>query len=241
MQKVLLKVSGVDAPGISARIMKCIQQIEGTLEDIEQVVTQGLLSLMILTKVDSKKIPDFEKNLKTELSTFSDLEIKIQTLSDQETPIADPTNRFVITVIAKSIPVDFLSPLTESIAAKKYNIDSLRKLTSSGLSTIELICSSKEKINIPQISEALVAISSKFPGVDIAIQKENLYRRSKRLIVFDMDSTLVQGEVIDELAALVGKKDEVSALTKRAMEGEIDFQESLLKRVSLLRGLTKKT
>ena len=120
------------------------------------------------------------------------------------------------------------------------NIDSIRKLSSGGLSTIELICSSKIKVNLAQETEKLLGIATRFPGADIAIQKENLYRRSKRLVVFDMDSTLIQGEVVDELAELLGKKKEVSALTKRAMEGEMDFQESLLRRVSLLKGLTRK-
>jgi phosphoserine phosphatase len=126
------------------------------------------------------------------------------------------------------------------IAGTGTNIDSLRKLSSGSLSTIELICSSSARINLAELTEKLLAVAVRFPGVDLAIQKENLYRRSKRLVVFDMDSTLIQGEVIDELAERVGKKEEVSALTKRAMEGEMDFQESLLRRVGLLKGLTRK-
>ena len=237
-QKLLLKVSGVDAPGITAAIAGCIERGGGKLLDIEQAATQGLLSLMVLVELEPQSIAAFEEHTRSSLKAYQ-LDLKFD-LIDSALIVADPADRFVATVIAEEIPAKLLAELTAKIAADKMNIDSIRKLSSSGLSTIELICSSPSKVNIAQVTEKLLAISSRFPGVDIAIQKENLYRRSKRLVVFDMDSTLIQGEVIDELADLLGKKAEVSALTKRAMEGEMDFQESLLRRVSLLKGLTRK-
>jgi phosphoserine phosphatase len=238
VQQLLLKVSGVDAPGITAAIAHCIESAGGKLLDIEQAATQGLLSLMVAVGIDSAKSTAFEQSVREELKTYR-LELKFDPIEATPT-VPDPTDRFVATVIAEEIPAKLLAELTAKIAADKMNIDSIRKLSSSGLSTIELICSSKTKVNLAQITEKLLAVSTRFPQVDIAIQRENLYRRSKRLVVFDMDSTLIQGEVIDELAELLGKKAEVAALTKRAMEGEMDFQESLLRRVSLLKGLTRK-
>jgi phosphoserine phosphatase len=89
------------------------------------------------------------------------------------------------------------------------------------------------------MKEKLLSIAAKYPSVDVAVQRENLYRRSKRLVVFDMDSTLIEGEVIDELADRLGKKEEVAAITKNAMNGGMDFQESLIRRVGLLKGLTQ--
>jgi phosphoserine phosphatase len=237
-QKLLIKVSGTDGPGITAAIVENIAHHQGKLLDIEQAVTHGLLSLMVLVELEKKSTLPFEQKVRDSLKQFS-LEIRVDPINDDRQD-TDPTNRYVITILAPEIPAPFFAELTQSLAKKGINIDSLRKLSANGLSTVEFICSSGSKFPVGELTENFLAISSKYPGVDLAIQKENLYRRSKRLVVFDMDSTLIQGEVIDELAAIMGKKEEVSALTKRAMEGEMDFQESLIRRVGLLKGLTRK-
>lgn len=237
-QQILVKVSGADSPGITAGITSCVASANGRLLDIEQAVTHGLLSLMVLVEIAKETLPAFEQELKERLTPFH-LDVKFDRLQGMPT-VPDPAARFVVTVLAGEIPAKLVAELTETIAKSGTNIDSIRKLSSGGLSTIELICSSAARVNIAGITEELLAVSCEFPGVDLAIQRENLYRRSKRLVVFDMDSTLIQGEVIDDLAHLIGKKEEVAALTKRAMEGEMDFQESLLRRVSLLRGLARK-
>jgi phosphoserine phosphatase len=237
-QQLLIKVFGIDGPGITAAIATCIDRENGKLLDIEQAATHGLLSLMVLVLVDKEHVPQFEKSIREQLKPYQ-LDVKFDLL-DGAPLVADPSERIVATVIAEEIPTRMVAELTTKLANDKMNIDSIRKLSANGLSTIELICSSKAKVNMAQTTEKLLAIARSFPGVDIAVQRENLYRRSKRLVVFDMDSTLIQGEVIDELAELLGKKKEVSALTKAAMEGEMDFQESLIRRVSLLKGLTRK-
>lgn len=193
---------------------------------------------MVLIELPASAISGFEAEVQKSLKEFS-LGLQFQRLEGPAS-VADPAARFVVTVLAPEIPTRFIAELTRVIAAASSNIDSLRKLSSGGLSTIELICSSGSRVNLIGLTEQLLVVAAEFPGVDLAIQRENLYRRSKRLVVFDMDSTLIQGEVIDELAELVGKKAEVSALTKRAMEGEMDFQESLIRRVGLLKGLTLK-
>lgn len=238
IQQLLVKISGSDGPGITAAITSCIDTEKGRLLDIEQTVTHGLLNLMILVSLDSENTASFEKRVREQLKNFH-LDLKFD-LIEGDYNVADPAERFVVTVISEEVPAKFVAELTSSIAQTGTNIDSIRKLSSGGLSTIELICSSRARVNVTQITERLLQVSSRFPGVDIAIQKENLYRRSKRLVVFDMDSTLIQGEVVDELAELLGKKAEVAALTKRAMEGEMDFQESLIRRVALLKGLSRK-
>lgn len=237
-QQLLLKVSGPDGPGITAGITACIEPEQGRLLDIEQAVTHGLLSLMVLVELPAERAAAFEAKVRENLSTFR-LDVSFQVIEGTH-QVPDPAGRFVVTIIAPEVPASLVAKLTSALADTKSNIDLIRKLSSGGLSTLELICSSQARVNLAGITESLVQVASKFPGVDIAIQRENLYRRSKRLVVFDMDSTLIQGEVIDEMAALCGKKDEVSALTKRAMEGEMDFQESILRRVSLLKGLTRK-
>jgi len=236
-QQLLIKVSGVDGPGITAAITASVADFECKLLDIEQAVTHGLLSLMVLIETDSIKVGELEADLTEKLKNFH-LDVKIDRLTGLF-KLPDPAGRFVVTVIAQEIPAPFVAKITGELASFGTNIDSLKKLSSGGLSTIELVCSSATRMNLAEVTDNLLAISKSFPGVDLAIQKETLFRRSKRLVCFDMDSTLIQGEVIDELAGLLGKKEEVAALTKRAMEGEMDFQESLLRRVALLRGLKK--
>ncbi len=237
-QQLLLKVMGADSPGITAGITACIASEEARLLDIEQAVTHGLLSLMVLVEISTNNASTFEDKIRESLAPFH-MDVKFERLQGLPT-VPDPAGRFVVTVIAEEIPALLVAELTKAIALTGTNIDSIHKLSSGGLSTIELICSSAARLNLAEITEKLLAVSCDFPGVDLAIQKENLYRRSKRLVVFDMDSTLIKGEVIDELAELLGKKEEVSLLTKRAMEGEMDFQESLLRRTSLLKGLSRK-
>ena len=232
---LLLKVSGADGPGITATIMRCLDSKRAKVLDIEQAVTHELLSLLILIEIDNSALDEIKSSLTESLKKYH-LDLSISPM-DKDYELANPEHRFVTTVIAPEIPTGFLAEITEALANSAVNIDALRKLSASGLSTIEITSSSAAKINLPNIKERLLGIAANYPGTDLAVQRENLYRRSKRLVVFDMDSTLIEGEVIDELAELVGKKAEVSALTKRAMEGEMDFQESLLRRVSLLKGL----
>ncbi len=237
MSQLLLKVSGADAPGITATIMRVLSEKEARILDIEQAVTHDLLSLLVLTELRDDASDDLKRELTDALKSYH-LDLSFSPVTG-EFELADPEHRFVATVIAHEIPTKFISDVTAALANSSINIDGLRKLSSGGLSTIEITASSASRINLPNMKEKLLGIAANFPGVDLAVQKENLYRRSKRLVVFDMDSTLTEGEVIDELAALTGKKEEVSALTKKAMEGDIDFQESLLRRVSLLKGLAR--
>ncbi len=140
-KQVLLKVSGIDAPGITAAIAACINQENTKLLDIEQAATHGLLSLMVLVELEEGHLPQFEKRVREELASFR-LDLKFDILDGAFSP-PDPTDRFVATVIAQEIPAKLLAELTNKIAADRYNIDSIRKLNSSGLSTIELICSSR--------------------------------------------------------------------------------------------------
>ena len=237
-QQLLLKVSGSDGPGITAGITACIEPEQGRLVDIEQAVTHGLLSLMVLVELPAERVPAFEQKIRDSLKSFR-LDLSFEIL-EGPTTVADPAGRFVVTVIAPEVPASLVGKIARTVADTNTNIDLIRKLSSGGLSTLEMICSTRARMNLAGLTESLLSVASQFPGVDIAIQRENLYRRSKRLVVFDMDSTLIQGEVIDEMAELLGKKPEVAALTKRAMEGEMDFQESILRRVSLLKGLTRK-
>ena len=233
--QLLIHVTGMDEPGITAVITKYFGDINARIIDIEQAVVYNYLSLHFHVKA----APDISPRIQAELARrWKDLELSIQgkpVHGQIERP--DRANRFVTTIIANDVHPRFISEITSSIASLDANIDSIRKLNNGGLETIELVCSAKGPVNLPQISGQLLGIAGSYPDVDLAVQRENLYRRSKRLIAFDMDSTLIQGEVIDELAKIHGCEEAVSKITRAAMEGKLDFKASLQERVALLKGL----
>lgn len=235
-QQYLVHVNGLDEPGITATITGYFGEIGAKLIDIEQTVVFNYLSLHFHIRA-GVNLKTLEAELGKRLAEFS-LATQVREIQGS-IAIPDPANRFVVTIIANDVHPSFIGEATAAIAEFAANIDQIRKLNSGGLETIEFVCSGSKLFSIPQISERLMTVASKYPGVDFAVQKENLYRRSKRLIAFDMDSTLIQGEVIDELAERVGFKKEVEEITREAMEGKIDFQTSLRRRVKFLKGITR--
>ena len=233
--QLLIHVTGMDEPGITAVITKYFGDINAQIVDIEQAVVYNYLSLHFHVKVAPEQGDQLKTALESRLKDFS-LSIQVKPVQGL-IELPDPANRFVATIIANDVHPRFISEITSSIASLDANIDSIRKLNNGGLETIELVCSARGPVNLPHISGKLLGICASYPDVDLAVQRENLYRRSKRLIAFDMDSTLIQGEVIDELAKIHGCEEAVSEITSAAMEGKLDFKASLQERVALLKGL----
>ncbi len=233
--QLLVHVNGQDGPGITATIMNYLDKSEMQLLDIEQAIVHQHLSLQLLVQT-SISPQQMKQDLAQYLKKFS-LHIKTEEVSGRRS-VADPANRFVTTMIADEVNPRCIAEITAAIAEFDANIETIRKLNNGGLETIELISSHKGVLDLPTITEKLLEVAGTFPDLDLAVQRENLYRRSKRLILFDMDSTLIKGEVIDMLAQQVGKEKEIKALTERAMAGEMDFKTSLLERVKALKGLT---
>ena len=236
-KQILVHVTGHDEPGITATITRYFGEINAHILDIEQAVVFHYLSLHFHLQISGMEAEELLKELTKRLSEFS-LSIQVKPV-EEGIDLADPANRFVTTIIANDVHPNFIADLTSAIASFQANIDSIRKLNNGGLETIELVCSAQTSLNLSQITERLLTIAGEYPDVDLAVQRENLYRRSKRLIAFDMDSTLVHGEVIDELAALMGCKSEVEAITREAMEGRMDFRTSLSERVKFLKGVKR--
>ena len=235
-QNFLIHINGDDEPGITASATFSFGQNDYRIMDIEQAVIMNYLSLHFLLEVkDEKNSEDIKKELEKSLSKFK-LHMRVEKI-EKKPYLANPTNRFVVTVIANYISPDFIAKLSSAIADEKANIDSIRKLNSGSLDTIEFIFFSSEPIHVENLKQSLLKISADYEDVDLAIQRENLYRRAKRLIIFDMDSTLIQNEVINELAQVLHKRKEIEVLTREAMEGRVPFEESFQKRVALLEGL----
>lgn len=237
-KQVVVMVTGRDAPGITSGLTDILNREGVKLLDIEQAVTHGLLSLSMLIEFSGEVEVGDKEILKDLLFKAKELGIDLDFfVVEGDTPLRSTSHQFAITLMSDDLQARHVAAISAVLAKRKVNIDSIRKLNEGGLFCLELITYTNSRIDVSALKDDLLKVASRFPRLDIAVQRENLYRRSKRLVVMDMDSTLIQIEVIDELAKLAGVGDQVSQITERAMRGEMDFDESLKARVGLLKGL----
>ncbi|MDG1489415.1 MAG: phosphoserine phosphatase SerB, partial [Actinomycetota bacterium] len=228
MHTVLVRVSGADELGISAELFDVLASMDAIVLDIEQVVVRRRLSLHVLIEIE-----DGDDALK-DLLLFGfkrNLQIDLEEVDDGPTEYRQP---YVITLIGEVLTPSELNAATIAIANGKGNIDRIVRLSRYPVMSYELSVSGGD---IGKVRENLMNVASSHASMDVAIQPLNLSRRAKRLVVLDVDSTLIQDEVIDLLAAQAGCLDQVAAITQLAMEGKIEFGEALRQRVALLSGL----
>lgn len=237
-KRVLVTVAGADAPGITAKLAGIIAGAGAHLRDIEQVVIQGQLTLCLVVGVDPEQghgspvVKDLLFSAK-ELGLSLDFEV----LDEQPTQSSAPSSLYAVTVIGDEVGAPALYALTRVLANFGANIESIKRLSDVTLSSLEIVVAvPKDAELVLALHKELVSVSLEV-GVDLAFQREGLTRRSKRLVVMDMDSTLIRIEVIDELARAYGVYDEVAAITTRAMLGSMPYEQSLTERVALLRGM----
>lgn len=224
---VLIRVSGQDRPGITAGLMSVLDDSDVEILDVEQVLVRGRLSLDVLISVPEGRatIKDvlffgWENGLSTEFEVVED------------DPV-EPASRSVVTLLGARIDPSTFGAVANAIAGGGGNIDRIVRLSTYPVVSFELAITDGE---LDTMRAALVEIARTHP-VDLAIQTEGINRRSKRLVMLDVDSTLIRNEMIESLAQIAGTWEEVQAITARAMEGELDFEESLRQRVRLLAGL----
>jgi len=246
---ILLKVSGQDKPGVTAGLTSILANYDAIILDIGQADIHDTLSLGILFEIKAGSTSG--PVLKDLLFKAYELEINVKftpiTIPDYEIWVkAQRKQRYIINVLGETLTAVQLSAVTKIMSDQKLNIDSIIRLTGR-VSVVEkeeyprscvqlsvtgnIVDKSKMTANFMEISGNL--------DVDISFQEDNMYRRNRRLVCFDMDSTLIQTEVIDELAELNGVGEQVRAITESAMNGEIDFSESFKKRMALLEGLSE--
>ncbi len=243
---ILVNVSGPDYPGITSKLMKILADYEVNIQDMGQAVTHGLLSLSFVldftlhTAEQSKTKKENAGVLKDLLFEANSLGLQLsykvvdQIIKDQ----SKEDEKFVVTCVSPQfITSIFISDLAKILANHHINIERIDKVSPDLFSSLEIVTSIPKSLNWDQLKEELLKVSMQHK-IDVAFLKDNVFRRNKRLIVFDMDSTLIQAEVIDELARRHGVFEEVSEITHRAMNGEMDFDQSLKERVSKLKGLS---
>ncbi len=244
----LITVSGQDAPGITSELTGTLAKANAKIRDIGQAVIHGLLSLSILFEIpesppsleNAANHPVLKDLLFRAVQLGLKLEYKVLPSSPKNTQtsaFATNPHRYVVTLLADQISANALHEVTAVLAQARFNIDLIQRLSEDEFSCVELMVSTAIPTEVLEVKKKLLEIARDH-AVDIALQKEGLFRRSKRLVVFDLDSTLIQCEVIDEFARELGVYGEVAEITERAMNGKIDFDESLRLRVSKLKGLT---
>jgi phosphoserine phosphatase len=236
--RVLVTVTGPDRTGVTATLTGILSQQGATLHDIEQVVVQGQLTLCLLIGV-----PETRDVLKELLFAAKQLDMELDfkpVPADAPSPTPQPEGRrYVITAIGPTLGAAHLHAIATALAGERANIEKIGRLSENTLASVEIHALLPPDRDSEALKRTLLAVATS-TGFDVSLQPESLFRRSKRLIVLDMDSTLIRIEVIDELARAAGVGPEVARITERAMQGEMDYDESLRQRVALLAGLDVK-
>lgn len=235
---VLVKVAGPDAPGITAALMGIVARAGAQLRDIEQVVVQGQLTLSFVVGVDPEQghgSPVIKDLLFATKELGLDLDFEV--LAEKPAGSVPPTSLYALTVIGDSVDARAVHGVTSTLAQFGANIETIKRLSDANLSSLEIVVAvRRDEDLVLRLHKELVNLALEL-GVDLAFQRERLTRRSKRLVVMDMDSTLIRIEVIDELARAYGVYDQVAAITARAMHGQMPYEQSLTERVALLAGM----
>ena len=230
----LILVSGEDRPGITEKLMSLLSEFSVLVLDIEQLVIRGRLILTVLISLDESHASAIAADLEL-LEKEIGFDIAIDFAEEQDSA-ENPANLHVV-IISDSLKPASIAVVAAELSKIQANISAIRRTSSEPLTAIELDISCPDK-SIKEVQKllAVVAISHK---IDLAVEQSNGLRSAKRLVMLDMDSTLIVQEVIDLLAAKAGVAEEVSAITQKAMAGEMDFAQSLQARVSLLAGLNE--
>lgn len=244
---ILINISGADRPGVTAALTAILAQYDAMVLDIGQADIHHTLSLGILFRTTASVSGEIMKDL---LFKAYDMQVKIRftpiSIAEYENWVSrQGKNRWIITMLGRRLTARQIALVSEIVAEQGLNIDAIQRLTGRPPLTDDATPLAKACIefsvrgtpaNRDEMQGRFIKIAAE-EGFDISLQEDTMYRRCRRLICFDMDSTLIQTECIDQLAEKAGVGDKVREITERAMRGEIDFRESFTERVALLKGL----
>lgn len=247
---ILINVSGEDRPGLTSSLMGILAEYEVGILDIGQAMIHDTLSLGILIEVpDEANVSPVLKDVLFHLHD-QDMQVRFTPITAHQYAnwvggAGKP--RYIITLLGRSITAEQIARIADVITGQGLNVEDIVRLSGrrplnlgneSSRACIELTVRGRPA-QIDAMKQAFITISRDC-DVDISFQEDNVYRRNRRMVAFDMDSTLIQQEVIDEIAKRAGVGDQVARVTEAAMRGELDFQESLRQRVALLEGLDER-
>ena len=245
-EQILISITGQDRPGLTASVMTILSRYNTQILDIGQADIHNTLSLGILVRMDESYSGQVMKELLFKATELG-VNIGFSPISDTEYEKwvgRQGKHRYILTIIGRTLAAKQIASATQIITAQGLNIDSILRLTGrqSILNPQKNVkaCIEFSLRGTPEnrslMQEQLMKMSADME-IDFSFQRDDMYRRMRRLICFDMDSTLIQTECIDELAERAGVGNQVREITERAMRGEIDFKESFTERVKLLKGL----
>lgn len=243
---ILINISGADRPGVTTALMHILAEHNARILDIGQANIHHTLSLGIMFESQAIHSGEIMKKLlfkSSELGVFIRFK-PIETDQYEEWVNLQGKHKFIVTILGRKLSAEQIAAVTDVVVKHHLNIEkivrlsgrtSLQKQDIPAGSCIELTVRGAN-LNVEMMRREFLALSMRLK-IDVALQEDNIYRRMRRLICFDMDSTLIQTEVIDELADRAGVGDQVRTITEATMRGEIDFKESFTRRVALLKGL----
>ena len=245
-EQILIRITGKDRSGLTADVMAILAKYDARVLDIGQADIHSSLSMGILIRIDAAKSGGVMKELLFKATELG-VTIGFAPVSDdeyEEWVNRQGKNRYILTILGRSIGATQIEAAAKVIAAHGLNIDNIRRLTGrmslrNPVKTVRscIEFSVRGTLSDREVLQSELMKLSPEMGFDFSFQKDDMYRRMRRLICFDMDSTLIQAECIDELARRHGVYKEVAAITESAMRGEIDFRQSFTRRVALLKGL----
>jgi phosphoserine phosphatase len=246
-ETILIHFSGRDRPGLTAELTAILASFDTCVLDVGQAVVHETLSLGLLVEIprgesfrgvqDALVARSRELRLQVEFTSIAKADLD-EWISSQG------KDQFIVTILGRAISANHLARVSAIVAEHGLNVDRIERLSGrlslavhspDANACVELTVSGDSSSE--QSMRAAFLATAHDLKIDIAFQRESIFRRNRRLFAFDMDSTLIEGEVIDELARLAGVADEVMKVTESAMRGEIEFQQSFRRRVALLRGL----
>lgn len=245
-EQILVGIAGQDRPGVTASVTEILARYDAQILDIGQADIHSTLSLGILFRIKERLSGQVMKELLFK-ATELNINIDFKPVTDEEYEEwvnQQGKNRYILTVIGRDLSAKQVAVASRAIRDQGLNIDSIIRLTGrrsllhperNVRACIEFSMRGTPH-SLAEMQSQLMQMSGEL-AFDFSIQRDNMFRRMRRLICFDMDSTLIQAECIDELAMRAGVGDKVKAITESAMRGEIDFKESFRQRVELLKGL----
>jgi phosphoserine phosphatase len=246
---LLISVSGEDQPGVTNAVTEALAEFGVTLLDIGQAVIHDQLNMGILVSVpENTNVDDVTSEVLQTLDRLNmqGLFLPISNERYENWVGLQGKSRHIVTLLARNLEASHLAAVTEVTAQQGLNIDKIVRLSGriilgnadiNGQACIEFSARG-EPNSADELRQSLLKLAGE-QNIDIAYQEDNIFRRSRQLVVFDMDSTLIDAEVIDELAVEAGVGEQVAAITEAAMRGEVDFKQSFVQRVALLEGLSE--
>lgn len=242
---ILVKISGEDRPGVTTSLTAILAKYNAMILDIGQADIHKSLSLGILFKSNHNDSGFIMKEMLFKAGEMG-FSIRFSPITEEEYMkwvSMQGKNRYIVTLLGRKISANLIANVSQVLANEGLNIDSITRLTGRIPLEEDAMTKACVEMSVRGTPKDKQMLQSEFMrlsqelGFDISFQEDNLYRRNRRLVCFDMDSTLIETEVIDELAERAGVGEQVKAITESAMRGEIDFCESFRQRVALLKGL----